>query len=90
MVMLVFLSVYISLILRCYFQVSIPVRCNVVGDVTLAVYHARQVLTKASPIKMFQLQFSTAFIHDHTLIYTRLFISSNILYIFLEILICYG
>nr|XP_014282591.1 cyclin-G-associated kinase isoform X2 [Halyomorpha halys] len=52
-------------------KVVIPVRCTVAGDVTLAVYHARQVLTKASPIKMFQLQFSTAFINDTTLIFTR-------------------
>lgn len=54
-----------------YVQVVLPIRCSVSGDVTVIVYHARQVLTRVTPIKMLRLQFNTAFTNDSTLIFPR-------------------
>ncbi|KAL1122210.1 hypothetical protein AAG570_003615 [Ranatra chinensis] len=45
-------------------KVVLPVVCTVSGDVTVCVYHARQVLTRISPIKMLQIQFNTGFMED--------------------------
>ncbi|XP_024081424.1 cyclin-G-associated kinase isoform X2 [Cimex lectularius] len=61
----------IECILIANFQVVLPVRCSVSGDITLVVYHARQVLTRVTPIKIFKLQFNSSFVNDNTLIFTR-------------------
>ncbi|KAK9506854.1 hypothetical protein O3M35_008714 [Rhynocoris fuscipes] len=60
-----------ALFLFSHAKVVLPVRCSVSGDITVMVYHARQVLTRVTPIKMLRLQFNTAFTNDNTLIFPR-------------------
>ncbi|XP_073985942.1 cyclin-G-associated kinase isoform X3 [Rhodnius prolixus] len=60
-----------ALFLCSHAKVVLPIRCSVSGDVTVIVYHARQVLTRVTPIKMLRLQFNTAFTNDSTLIFPR-------------------
>uniref|UniRef100_A0A069DZQ8 Cyclin-G-associated kinase n=1 Tax=Panstrongylus megistus TaxID=65343 RepID=A0A069DZQ8_9HEMI len=60
-----------ALFLFSHAKVVLPIRCSVSGDITVIVYHARQVLTRITPIKMLRLQFNTAFTNDNTLIFPR-------------------
>ncbi|KAF6208653.1 hypothetical protein GE061_017111 [Apolygus lucorum] len=52
-------------------RVVLPVRCSVAGDITIVVNHARQVLTRITPIPVLRFQFNSAFTHDSVMMLSR-------------------
>lgn len=52
-------------------KVSLPLNVTVLGDVTVIVYHARQMLGRPVGIKILQLQIHTGFLAGNTLTYSR-------------------